>query len=240
MLVRELKRQLEQFHGELTRHRDLWNKSLESGVPDYPITNIKTLQSQTRSLLRQLGRLRPYMEELHSSWILAGGGVSWNILDLAIGLGHTAQAKGPSLNALVDAVQIILGRLDDYADEEEFRIGTFATVNSDIELAEKVCSRVGKTARVLSARRRGKEPFVMADEYDVQDLLHSLLRAFFKYPVAENPVPKSGSGFGQSRPFDRRTRIDCRSEVCQGGLKIKAELKRSWLRILFFIRHGRL
>lgn len=200
MLVSELKSRLEQFLKELKQHRDLWNESLEPYVPDFPVENVETLQNQTASLLRQLGRLRPYLEELHSSWVMEvrAAGVSWNVLDMAIGLNHGAQAKGPSINGLIDALQIILGRLDDYNPDEEFRMGTLVTVNNDIELAEKICSRVAKSARILTGRRKGKDPFVIIDEYDVQDLLHFLLLAFFKYPVIENPLSKP-AGAASSR-----------------------------------------
>ena len=192
MTVSVLKAHFERFRRELIEHRDLWNRSLEEGIPDYPIANIDTLKAQTESLLRQLGFLRPYMEDLHSSWILGNkmAGVSWNILDSAIGLQHGAQIKGPSLNALADAVQIILGRLDNYPEEDEFRIGDLTTTNLDIELAERLCSRVRQAARVLSSRRKGKASFEVSDEYDAQDLLHALFRAYFKYTVSENPVPK--------------------------------------------------
>lgn len=119
--------------------------------------------------------------------------MSWNILDTALANDAIAQTKGPSLNALVDAVQIILGQLDNCPKEDEFRIGQLATVNSEIELAERVCTRVGKAARALTSRRTGKLAFTVVDEYDVQDLLHALLRVYFKYSVKENPVPKTAA-----------------------------------------------
>ena len=219
MLVSELKEQLEKFLVELTEHRDLWNASLEQPLPDYAVRNIKKLKSQTASLLRQLGRLRPYMEELHSSWVLAAGtgGIQWNILDVAIGLTHIAQAKGPSLNALVDAAQIILGRLDDFNPDEEFRIGSLVTANSDIELAERICARLAKAARILTGRRSGKASFEIRDEYDVQDLIHSLFRAFFKYPVVENPLPKAAGA------------VSTRADLCieELGLIMEAKFVRS-------------
>jgi REase_DpnII-MboI len=192
MKVSELKRQLEEFRRDLITYRKLWNSSLESGVPDYSVENIEELQQQASSLFRQLGRLRLYMEALHSSWTLrhGGAGISWNILDVALGNESVAQAKGPSLNALVDALQLVLGRLDDYNPDEEFRMGALVSVNSDIELAERICSRAAKSARILMSRRKGKENFAIADEYDVQDLIHFLFRGYFKYPVVENPLPK--------------------------------------------------
>jgi hypothetical protein len=126
-------------------------------------------------------------------------GVSWNILDTTLGSDPIAQVKGRSLNVLVEALQIIVGRLDDYPNESEFRIGQLAAVNSEIELAERVCARLGKAVRALTGRRAGKQAFAIVDEYDVQDILHSLLRAYFKYPVKENPVSKvAGAASGRA------------------------------------------
>src|SRR5207249_6585047 len=85
---------------------------------------------------------------------------------------------------------LMLGRLDDYAPEAEFRTGTVTTKNADIELAEVVCSRFKRAAGSLLTRRAGKSAFEIKDEYDGQDLLHAMLRCYFKYPVRENPLPK--------------------------------------------------
>jgi hypothetical protein len=216
MIVAELKRQLEKFDRELIQYRDLWNASLgESGLPDYAVENIHELKTRGSSLLRQLGRLRPYMEDLHSSWVFhhRATRTQWNILDAALGLQTIAVVKGPSLNALVDAVQIVLGRLDDYPAEDEFRIGTLVTTNFEIELAERVCARVGKAARSLTSRRATKRSFELSDEYDVQDLLHALLRAFFKYPVTENPVSKSAGP------------VSTRADLCIQELGLIVEVK---------------
>jgi len=219
MTVSRLKAHFERFRRELIEHRDLWNQSLEEGIPDYPVENIDALKAQTESLLRQLGLLRPYMEDLHSSWILGVkmAGVSWNILDSAIGLQQGAQIKGPSMNALIDSVQIILGRLDDYPEQDEFRIGDLTTINLDIELAERLCSRVRQAARVLSSRRKGKANFEISDEYDAQDLLHSLFRAYFKYTVSENPVPKAAAS--------RSTRADL--SIQELGLIVEVKFART-------------
>jgi len=43
----------------------------------------------------------------------------------------------------------------------------------------QICSRFSTVARQLEERRRKRTPFVIEDEYDVQDLLESLLRIHF-------------------------------------------------------------
>ena len=192
MIVSDLKQRLESFHARVVEYRKKWNDSLEDPLPDYPATNIEHLNTLSGQLLRELGLLRPYLEDLHGMWTLEVYGRAWNVLDMALG-NHAAAMKGPSLNALVDGLQIALGRLDDYPLKAEFRIGQVTTNSADIELAELVCSRIGQGAQSLANRRQGKAPLELKDEYDGQDLLHAVLRCYFKYPVRENPLPKVGA-----------------------------------------------
>ncbi|MCJ7483488.1 MAG: hypothetical protein MUO31_11035 [Thermodesulfovibrionales bacterium] len=63
--------------------------------------------------------------------------------------------------------------------------------DDDMTLIERVCKRISYAARILSNRqRKGKNSFEIKDEYDVQDLLHAVLRANLKYSVQEDPLPK--------------------------------------------------
>lgn len=62
----------------------------------------------------------------------------------------------------------------------------------DVELVLQVCRRLPVTARALTHRDRSRSPFVIGDEYDVQDLLHAVLRAYLKYAVTEEPLGKVG------------------------------------------------
>ncbi len=57
-------------------------------------------------------------------------------------------------------------------------------------LVVNVCERLPQAASRLANRRKGKTPFVITDEYDVQDLLHAVLRSSLKHTVQENPLPK--------------------------------------------------
>jgi len=214
MIVSALKTQLESFRSQVVQYRSLWGDSLEEPLPDYPVKNFEALEELSDTLLRQLGRLRPYLEALHGAWTLEAYGRSWNVLDHAFG-NHAASLKGPSLNAVIDGVQILLGRLDDYAPEAEFRTGAVTTKSADIELTEVVCSRFKRAARSLLTRRAGKSAFEIKDEYDGQDLLHAMLRCYFKYPVRENPLSKI-AGSASTRAdlcIDELGLI--RSEVCK-------------------------
>lgn len=61
----------------------------------------------------------------------------------------------------------------------------------DAAMVEQLCKRLPQAARILANRsRKGKVAYEIADEYDVQDLLHLILRAYLKYSVQEDPLPK--------------------------------------------------
>ncbi|MBX9721174.1 MAG: hypothetical protein K2X81_07260, partial [Candidatus Obscuribacterales bacterium] len=66
--------------------------------------------------------------------------------------------------------------------------------STEIRLILQLCSRLNHSAKILNRRRAGKQSFEITDEYDVQDLLQAVLRAYFKYSISEEPISKlSGS-----------------------------------------------
>lgn len=61
----------------------------------------------------------------------------------------------------------------------------------DTALIEQLCRRLPQAAGILATRsRKGKAPYEISDEYDVQDLLHAMIRGYLKYSVQEDPLPK--------------------------------------------------
>ena len=58
------------------------------------------------------------------------------------------------------------------------------------QLVTLICERLPVAAKVLSNRRAKKPSFKLNDEYDVQDLLHALVRAHIKFSVQEDPIGK--------------------------------------------------
>ncbi len=66
-----------------------------------------------------------------------------------------------------------------------------AAPEPDAALVEQLCRRLPQAARILGTRsRKGKAPYEINDEYDVQDLLHAMIRGYLKYSVQEDPLPK--------------------------------------------------
>jgi hypothetical protein len=63
------------------------------------------------------------------------------------------------------------------------------------ELLERFLRRFRSFARQLQHRHDGRVPLIIQDEYDIQDLLHAVLRGFFDDVRPEEYVPSyAGSG----------------------------------------------
>jgi hypothetical protein len=76
--------------------------------------------------------------------------------------------------------------------EAQHRVGE--STESTPDLLVTALARIGHLARALTARHAGREPFVVSDEYDLQDLVRSLLAALFDDVRAEDPMPaKAGA-----------------------------------------------
>jgi hypothetical protein len=120
MRVRALKQKIETFRTELAAHRELWSRSLDRTLPDYPVSNGRELERQADSLSRQLGLLRPYIERFVDSTTMhhQATGVSWDALQSATGM-DVAQIKGPSIRSAIQLIQQTLGRLDSLSDDDD-------------------------------------------------------------------------------------------------------------------------
>lgn len=80
--------------------------------------------------------------------------------------------------------------LDELEQVRRLEIHELHEVRADFELVLTLCKRLPQAQRCLSNRRFNKPAFSIEDEYDAQDLLHSLLKAYFKYSVQEQPLAK--------------------------------------------------
>jgi hypothetical protein len=104
------------------------------------------------------------------------------LLSTLAGSGHVyadsfreATSKGPYISAAKSGVGILRGVLED------LQAGMFQTSDAGalqrepLLLLDQICSRFHLVARQLRSRHAGRATLSVTDEYDVQDLLHSLL-----------------------------------------------------------------
>jgi hypothetical protein len=118
MKARELASSIKTFHDDLESHFDIWQQSLEPPLPDYPVRNTAELKEQTKSLARQLGKLRPYIETLTQSTRMHIGGQVWDVYDSAVS-NDVAARKGPSIEAILPQLQQIIGKLESMNPETD-------------------------------------------------------------------------------------------------------------------------
>lgn len=213
MTAKSLQQELESFARNLEEHIKLYNASFGPYGGEYPEENLDELGSQGIRLIRSLGRLRPFLEHFDKSWIVGSHGTSWNILDSGLSMQSIGLVRGPSMVFLSEKIHGIIGRLSMFQPDDSISLDAGPTGLGDNDLVRYLCSRISRAARVLKHRSHGKPPFEVADEYDVQDLLHSLLRGYVKHAVKENPLPKVAGG------------PSSRADICIEDLGILIEVK---------------
>jgi hypothetical protein len=79
---------------------------------------------------------------------------------------------------------------------EEFGVGDEAAdyAPDTLNLIEKLCLHFSRAARQLQHRHGGRSTIAVEDEYDVQDLLHAILRLHFDDVRAEEATPSYAGG----------------------------------------------
>jgi predicted nucleotide-binding protein len=198
--VEQLKTKLEAFLEELQTHRDLWGKSLDRTIPDFPIRNHDELRRQSAALSRSLGGLRPYIERLEPSWVMQhpATGVTWDALEVAVGLSAVAQAKGPSFQAVEERLIQILGRLDTMPDEQMILMP-----------GEDPAETAGPAGILTAAEAAGDGGADSAEDRDVVFVVHgrdqSLRRSLFDFLRALGLRPlewaQAVQGTGEGAPY---------------------------------------
>jgi hypothetical protein len=102
--------------------------------------------------------------------------------------------------------------------EARHQIEGAGSLSQDILLIERICRNFPEFLVPLSGRARGRVNLVIEDEYDVQDVMHGILRLFFDDVRPEDYVPEYAAS---------RSRVDflLKSE----GIVIEAKMTRPGL-----------
>lgn len=121
MKVKDLTREVEEFRAALVEHRDLYARSVDIEVADYPVENEKKLRAQSEQLSRMLGRLRPYLQRFRVPRLARHPmtGLTVDVLDVAVGMGHDVQTKGEVLDHAIDSVNQVIGNLQRFGPDDE-------------------------------------------------------------------------------------------------------------------------
>lgn len=105
-----------------------------------------------------------------------------------------AELAAAGVISLVDGRLAPFSRGTDYTNQLLFASDSVSAPAPTVAMLLQLCERLPQAARFLASRRAGKRPYEIVDEYDVQDLLHTVIRAYFKYSVDEEPLGKVGGG----------------------------------------------
>jgi len=92
---------------------------------------------------------------------------------------------------------------------------------SAMEVLERLADRFPAVARQLRNRQHGRPAFTVKDEYDVQDLLHALLRVEFDDVRAEENTPSYAGGGSRMDFLLRNEEIVVEAKCTRDGLDAK-------------------
>lgn len=87
-----------------------------------------------------------------------------------------------------------------------------------VEVVVSHCRRFPLFARQMGARQRNRTPFTVQDEYDVQDLLHAILRLSFDDVRPEENTPSYASNGSRLDFFLPRERVVVEAKMTRKGL----------------------
>jgi hypothetical protein len=105
---------------------------------------------------------------------------------------HYASLAAAGILSISDGRLAAFSNGADYTNQLLFATDQVSAPAPSVALLLQICERLPQAARFLASRREGKQPYKIVDEYDVQDLLHAVIRAYFKYSVDEEPLGKVG------------------------------------------------
>lgn len=95
---------------------------------------------------------------------------------------------------------------------------TAAGFHSSLDLVERICRRFPRIAQPLANRQRSRDPLNIGDEYDVQDLLHALLRVHFDDVRPEEFTPSYAAKAARMDFLLKRERIVVEAKMTRAGL----------------------
>jgi hypothetical protein len=94
--------------------------------------------------------------------------------------------------------------------------------NSSINIVRKICSRLHTVAKQLrDHRRENRNTIIIEDEYDVQDLLHALLKIFYDDIRPEEWTPSYAGGSSRMDFLIKNEKIVIEVKKTREGLKGK-------------------
>jgi hypothetical protein len=163
-------------------------------------------QSWMSHLSAVLLRIFESPEMVNDLFATVGGGVS-----VPRSINDLAESFRAQVGRDIQRVEGLLERLPLYPDmRAPVAESGIVSSNSNRADIERICRRFHQVVRELGSRHAGRAPFTVNDEYDVQDLLHALLRLYFDDIRPEEWTPSYAGGSSRMDFFlpEERTVIE--------------------------------
>ena len=143
MKVEALLKEIEEFNKALAEHYDLWSRSLDDTVPDYPIQNQDALRDQSKQLSRKFGTIQPYLTRFNNNWVVVNSatGFRWNALEVAVGMNNSAIIKGQSIRFVEQKINTIIGRLQAMDPRDEVPEDIAEPIRSEASASDLMSER---------------------------------------------------------------------------------------------------
>lgn len=127
MKAKILLEKTKEFKVLLKEHRELYAKSLNQTIPDYPVRNREKLQEQQIKLFRIYYQIDQYLTKFSKGRIMRhpATGIQWDAYRSSIG-SDVAQIKGPSLDNVVLEPEGVIAILEGEDPEKEITTGHIA------------------------------------------------------------------------------------------------------------------
>ena len=101
----------------------------------------------------------------------------------------------------------------------EWQVGTHS--RDALELVQQLCRRFAVLAKTLSKRQRDRPPLDITDEYDVQDVLHAVLKLHFDDVRPEEWTPSYAGNSSRMDFLLKREQIVVEAKMTRKGLDQK-------------------
>jgi hypothetical protein len=93
------------------------------------------------------------------------------------------------------------------------------TPDTSLQMLVSVLRRFHRTAHQLTLRHENRQALIIEDEYDVQDLLHALLKALFDDVRPEDPIPTHAGKASRVDFFLKEEKIMIEVKMTRDGLR---------------------
>lgn len=144
---------------------------------------------------------------------------------------------------IIDMVEECIGVVESPAYLEKLALGSAGSETTGAEHARglqrllHVCGRFPRVARQLQERHDGRSAHTVEDEYDVQDLMHALLRIDFDDVRAEEWSPSYAAGASRIDFLLKRERIVLEIKKTRPSLKARELADQLMVDIARYARH---